>query len=185
MKELLISFLACLVIGAVINGMNIPVPPASTPPTADTQPAVDGQQTGDAAAGTAAGAAAGTTGTSVDGTTASSISMKAAAETGDASFDQDVLKSQVPVLVDFGASWCAPCQAMAPIVDNLAQDYSGKVKVFTVDTDRNPNIRDKFHVTALPTFMMFQGGRPVSPQYSGQMAKEMLAGVIDHQLGLQ
>ena len=191
MKELLISFLVCLVIGAIINGWSAPAPPVAPQPGVSEpgQPGTDqstdtststssSSETGDAAGGSA-----GETSDQDQKTKQESLGLKAP-ETSDKNFDQDVLKSQVPVLVDFSAAWCAPCQTMAPIIDKLYADYNGKVKVYKVDTDRNPEVAGRFHVNSLPTFMMFRNGRPVS-QYSGAMAKEMLAGVIDRQLGTQ
>lgn len=161
LKELLVSFLICLVIGAVINGNSGPAP-APTSDTSTSTPAESSSDlTGDA-----------------------SPSTEAAPETSDATFDQDVLKSQVPVLVDFSAPWCAPCRDMAPIVDKIAQDYEGKAKVFKVDTDRNPGLKEKYQIQAWPTFMVFRDGRSVA-QHSGAMPKEMLAGVIDTQLGVR
>lgn len=176
-KELLVTFFVCLMIGAIINGMSAPAPAPAPAPAADTlQPAQEQPQSD------AAGGASSTSG-SIGGAASGSTSLKAQ-ETGDANFDQDVLKSQVPVLVDFSAAWCQPCQTMAPIMDNLASDYSGKAKVFKVDTDHNPILSKTYNVNALPTFVMFRNGQAVS-QYSGAMPKEMLAGVIDHQLGTQ
>ena len=184
MKELLISFLVCLVIGAVINGMSSAPPAATTTETSTqptTEPTVESNPGSDPTSDPSGATTEGATTTTTGGT---ATHGGKAPETSDANFDQDVLKSQVPVLVDFGAAWCAPCQSMAPIIDKLASDYKGKVKVYKVDTDRNPTLSAKFHVNSLPTFMMFRDGRPVS-QYSGAMPKEMLVGVIDHQLGTQ
>lgn len=159
----MITFLACLVIGAVINGLPPQVPAgdvASTTTTTEQTPAGESsEESADAA-------------------------EQKALETSDASFDKDVLKANVPVLVDFSASWCQPCQNMAPIVDKLAQQYDGKIKVFKVDTDQNPGLKDKYQINALPTFMVFRAGRSVA-QHTGQMPQEMLAGVIDRQLGTQ
>lgn len=163
MKELLISFLACLVIGAVINGMS--APSATTPTESGTTQTQE------------------SSGEQSEGGGSSSSAVKAQ-ETSDATFEQDVLKSDLPVLVDFGASWCQPCQRMAPIIDNLAKSYEGKVKVFKVDTDHNPGLSAKYQINSLPTFMMFRAGRSVA-SHSGAMPQEMLAGVIDRQLGTQ
>jgi thioredoxin 1 len=189
MKELLVSFLACLVIGAIINGISA-TPPVPSPAPEASQPAAEQTQTSDGAVGgvsssggsSASGLGSGDAGSAGGaGSAGANIALKAP-ETGDASFDRDVLKSSVPVLVDFNASWCAPCQTMAPIVDKLATDYHGKVKVFKVDTDNNPQLSEKYQVNALPTFMVFRDGHAVS-QYTGAMPKELLVGVIDRQLG--
>lgn len=164
-KELLVSFLACLCVGAIINGM----PPA---PVTATQPAVSG------------GAELTTTQPAATGEAETSTTLGQAQETSEATFDQDVLQANVPVLVDFSATWCEPCKMMAPVIDKLAKDYDGKIKVFKVDVDKSPGLKDKYQVSAFPTFMMFRGGRSVS-QHSGAMPQEMLAGVIDRQLGTQ
>lgn len=179
MKELLISFLICLVIGSIINGMQQPAPPAApdssiSSPAAEPGVSVDGDP-GTAEPGSAEPGAA---------QPSTSAGSDKAQETSDSDFEQDVLKASVPVLVDFSASWCGPCHQMSPIVDKLAKEYNGKAKVFKVDIDRNPELTSKYHVNALPTFMMFRDGRSVS-SHSGAMPKEMLAGVIDRQLGTQ
>jgi thioredoxin 1 len=190
-RELLISFFICLVIGAIINGWNNATAPVPNPPPETTQTPAPGDQ-GDANQGAATGTSTTSDPSNSGASTGSSsgqakpkdtVSLKAP-ETSDSSFEKDVLKSQVPVLVDFNASWCAPCQVMAPIVDTLCADYNGKIKVYKVDVDRNPALKERFQVSSIPTFVMFRNGRAVS-QYSGAMAKEMLAGVIDHQLGTQ
>ena len=163
-KELMISFFCCVVIGAIMNG----VPPAQAPAAEN---ATQTQQTSSEAAEEA-------------GSTGESSSEIKASDTTEASFDKDVLQASQPVLVDFGASWCQPCQNMAPIMDKLAQQYSGKIKVYKVDTDQNPGLKDKYQINALPTFMVFRGGRSVTLN-TGQMPQEMLANVIDKQLGTQ
>ncbi len=162
-KELLISFLVCLVIGAIINGANL-TPPA---PSTTTEPAAEPSAVG----------------TSPEEESTETSADKAL-DSSDASFDQDVLKSEVPVLVDFGASWCVPCKNMAPIIDKLAKDYSGRVKFVKIDVEKNPVVRDKYQIQSLPTFVVFRSGQKMKA-YSGQMPQEMLAGVIDSQLGIQ
>lgn len=178
MKELLISFLICLVIGSIINGMQQPAPPAATSPDASiSSPAAEPGASVDGDPGKADPGAA-------EPGNAGGTDESKARETSDSSFEQDVLKANVPVLVDFNASWCGPCHQMAPVVDKLAKEYRGKARVFTVDIDRNPELASRYHVNALPTFMMFRDGRSVS-SHSGAMPQEMLAGVIDRQLGAQ
>ncbi|MFM7264265.1 MAG: thioredoxin [Cyanobium sp.] len=87
--------------------------------------------------------------------------MSSAAPVTDASFEQDVLKSDVPVLVDFWAPWCGPCRMVAPIVDEIARDYAGKVKVLKLNTDENPNIASQYGIRSIPTLMIFVGGEKV------------------------
>jgi thioredoxin 1 len=79
----------------------------------------------------------------------------------DESFDQEVLNSEVPVLVDFWAAWCGPCRMIAPTVDQLAVEYAGKLKVVKVDVDQNPDISGRLGVMSIPTLMVFKGGQMV------------------------
>lgn len=82
----------------------------------------------------------------------------------DTSFDADVIKSDVPVLVDFWATWCVPCKAIAPTLEAIANDQAGKVKVVKVDIDNNPTIAMKYGVRSIPTVLMFKGGQVVGQQ---------------------
>ena len=82
-------------------------------------------------------------------------------EVTDSNFDQDVLKSETPVLVDFWAAWCTPCRAIAPIVDELATEYAGKVKVGKVNTENNPETPVKYNIQAIPTVLIFKEGQVV------------------------
>ena len=79
----------------------------------------------------------------------------------DNSFDSDVLKSELPVLVDFWATWCGPCRMIAPIVEELAGEYQGKAKVCKVDVDNNQNIAMKYGIRSIPTLLIFKGGEVV------------------------
>jgi thioredoxin 1 len=79
----------------------------------------------------------------------------------DESFEQEVLNSQVPVLVDFWAAWCGPCRMIAPTVDQLALEYAGKLKVVKVDIDQNPDVSGRLGVLSIPTLMVFKGGQMV------------------------
>ncbi len=76
----------------------------------------------------------------------------------DKNFDEEVLKSKEPVLVDFWAPWCGPCQSTSPIVDELAKEYEGKVKVAKVNVDDNPHVAQRFAVMSIPTFLFFKKG---------------------------
>lgn len=77
------------------------------------------------------------------------------------SFEAEVVNSEVPVLVDFWAAWCGPCRAIAPTVEELATEYSGKLKVVKVDVDENPDISGKYQVQSIPTLLIFKGGEVV------------------------
>jgi thioredoxin 1 len=79
----------------------------------------------------------------------------------DSTFDEEVLKSNVPVLVDFWATWCGPCKAIAPTVDEFAREYKGKVKVGKLDVDHNQQVAQKFGIRSIPTLLLFKNGRVV------------------------
>src|SRR5947209_15707624 len=80
-------------------------------------------------------------------------------EVTDANFDADVLKSEQPVLIDFWATWCGPCKALAPVVDEVAQAYNGRAKVYKMDVDRNNATPMRYGVRGIPTLLIFKDGR--------------------------
>lgn len=84
--------------------------------------------------------------------------MKSIIQGTDANFDQEVLKSELPVLVDFWAPWCGPCKMIAPVVDEIANEYRGKIKVVKLNTDDNQNIAVKYGIRSIPTLGIFKGG---------------------------
>jgi len=95
----------------------------------------------------------------------------------DANFDRDVLQSDLPVLVDFWATWCAPCKAIAPLIDAVAADYAGKVKVGKVNVDDNPATPGKHSARGTPTLILFKGGKVID-QVVGAVPKSQLDALI-------
>ena len=93
--------------------------------------------------------------------------MSQAAEVTDNQWESVVLQSDVPVLVDFWAEWCAPCRAMSPFVDKLAEEMEGKLKVVKINTQDNPEVPARYGITAIPTFLIIKGGE-VAKQIVGQ-----------------
>lgn len=92
-------------------------------------------------------------------------------------FESEVVKSDIPVLVDFWASWCAPCRMIAPIVEELAKEYDGKLKVAKLDVDANRDIAQNFGIMSIPTLLIFEGGQ-VADQLVGAVPKSMLVDKI-------
>ena len=107
--------------------------------------------------------------------------MSSATPVSDASFEQDVLKSDVPVLVDFWAPWCGPCRMVAPIVDEIAKEFDGKIKFFKLNTDENPNVASQFGIRSIPTLMVFKDGQKVDTVV-GAVPKTTLSSTISKYL---
>jgi thioredoxin len=103
-------------------------------------------------------------------------------EVTDANFDQDVLKSDKPVLVDFWATWCGPCRAIAPIVEELATEFQGKVKIGKMDVDSNSATPMRYKVTGIPTLLVFKGGQVVE-QLVGYRPKDAIAQALNKHIG--
>lgn len=80
----------------------------------------------------------------------------------DSNFDQTVLQAETPVLVDFWAPWCRPCLMVAPILDELADEYSGRITIARLDVDQNPKTAVRYGITSIPTLLIFKNGEPVS-----------------------
>ena len=99
----------------------------------------------------------------------------------DQTFEAEVVNSDLPVLVDFWADWCQPCKMIAPIVDELSDEYDGKVKFTKVDVDANPNVPMSLGIRSIPTLIVFRGGQPVE-QIVGAMPKAQLKRRLDSAL---
>jgi len=107
--------------------------------------------------------------------------MKALAQFSDSSFKQDVLESDLPVLVDFWAEWCGPCHMIAPIVEQIAQDYQGRLKVGKLNVDENPQIAAQFGIRGIPTLLLFNKGKPIE-QIIGAVPKAQIQTKLDAHL---
>jgi thioredoxin 1 len=109
------------------------------------------------------------------------LGMSAAAQVTDSTFKQEVLDSDVPVLVDFWAPWCGPCRMVAPVVDEIAEQYAGQVKVVKVNTDENPSVATQYGIRSIPTLMIFKGGQRVD-MVVGAVPKTTLASTLEKHL---
>jgi thioredoxin 1 len=106
----------------------------------------------------------------------------AVVEVNDASFEQEVLQSDQPVLVDFWAAWCGPCKALSPIVDEVASEYSGKLKVMKMDVDRNQATPMRYGIRGIPALLLFKGGK-VADQIVGYVPKDTIERSITRVIG--
>jgi thioredoxin 1 len=109
------------------------------------------------------------------------ITVTMALEITDANFEELVMKSDKPVLLDFWAEWCGPCRMVGPIVEEISNDYDGKAVVGKVDVDSNPGISAKFGIRNIPTILFFKNGEVVDKQV-GAVPKAALAGKLDAQM---
>lgn len=101
--------------------------------------------------------------------------------TSDATFDSDVLKSSEPVLLDFWAEWCGPCKMIAPILDEAANEYKGRLKIAKLNIDENPQTPPRFGIRGIPTLILFKDGK-VEAQKVGALSKSQLSAFLDANL---
>ncbi len=99
----------------------------------------------------------------------------------DENFESDVLKSEQPVLMDFWAEWCGPCKMLAPILDQIAEEYKGRVQIAKLDVEKSQSIAMQFSVRSIPTLILFKDG-VVEAQHVGMLSKEQLIKLLDEKL---
>ncbi|MBW4551384.1 MAG: thioredoxin [Aphanocapsa sp. GSE-SYN-MK-11-07L] len=107
--------------------------------------------------------------------------MSSALQVTDTTFKEEVLDSEVPVLVDFWAPWCGPCRMVAPVVDEISEQYVGQIKVVKVNTDENPSVASQYGIRSIPTLMIFKGGQRVD-MVVGAVPKTTLATTLEKYL---
>ncbi len=103
--------------------------------------------------------------------------MSNVGEVTDATFEAEVLKSDKPVLVDFWAPWCGPCRAIAPVIEEIATEFTGKLKVLKLNTDENPKTAQSYRISGIPSMMVFKNGQPVD-QVVGAVPKSTLTTTV-------
>jgi thioredoxin 1 len=111
----------------------------------------------------------------------SAVSNPSIVHTSDATFDKDVIKSDRPVLLDFWAEWCGPCKMIAPILDEIADQYKDKIRIAKLNIDENPATPPKFNIRGIPTLILFKNGT-VEAQKVGAVTKSQLAAFLDSNL---
>ena len=99
----------------------------------------------------------------------------------DASFEADVLGASLPVLVDYWAEWCGPCKMIAPMLEESAASYAGRLRLAKLNVDENPRAPSQYHIRSIPTLMLFKGGQPVATKV-GALSKSQLAAFIEENL---
>ncbi|MCR4409337.1 MAG: thioredoxin [Candidatus Saccharicenans sp.] len=99
----------------------------------------------------------------------------------DATFEQEVIKSSLPVLVDFWAPWCGPCLMVAPVIEQIAETYRGRLKVVKVNVDENPGVSARYQIMSIPTLILFKGGQPVD-SVVGALPKNQLVNFLSRHL---
>ena len=104
--------------------------------------------------------------------------MSNVGEVTDATFESLVLKADLPVLVDFWAPWCGPCRAVAPVVEEIANEYNGRLKVLKLNTDENPKTAQSYRISGIPSLMVFKNGQPVE-QVVGAVPKSTLSTAVE------
>jgi thioredoxin 1 len=107
--------------------------------------------------------------------------MSALPDVTQATFKQDVLSHDQPVLVDFWADWCGPCKMLAPVVEKVASSYAGRMKFMKLDTDRNPSLAGEYHVSGIPCLILFKGGEPID-RIVGFVSEKTITSMLDKHL---
>lgn len=107
--------------------------------------------------------------------------MSSIKQVSDSSFDQDVLKSDTPVLVDYWAEWCGPCRMIAPVLEEVSRDYAGRVQVAKLNVDENQSVAQRFGVRGIPTLMLFRNGAVIGTSV-GALSKSQLTLFLDSHL---
>lgn len=108
--------------------------------------------------------------------------MSQVMSTNQQNFETEVLKSEIPVLVDFYAEWCGPCKMMAPVIDKIAQEMQGTLKVVKLDTDHSPAIANQYGIMGVPTLIMFKDGKPIGKNV-GYMNEQAMTGFVKSSIG--